>query len=261
MSDLRTAAQQALEAFDPKNGHPEHMWPFHVKGLQAQACKALRAALAEPEPFQPDWDRVEALQESLREHMEEVRQLRAALAAAVAEERERCATLVEDTQRQYPGDGLDGWLLAHEMRSYAAAALAEPDVPETRFGNKAAAVAEPLAWIQPDHLQKARRAPFLCRVEPTQRFADFVPLYAAPPQREPYDQTALGLCNACGWKAVGPDGCLNCAPQREREPLTDEQIDDLSREMVKGGKSVNWLCRAIERARSAAPASAPKDAG
>jgi hypothetical protein len=34
----------------------------------------------------------------------------------------------------------------------------------------------------------------------------------------------------------------------QRQPLTDEQIDDLAREMVKGGKSVNWLARAIERA-------------
>lgn len=33
-----------------------------------------------------------------------------------------------------------------------------------------------------------------------------------------------------------------------RAPLTDAEVDDLSREMVKGGKSVNWLCRAIEQA-------------
>lgn len=33
-----------------------------------------------------------------------------------------------------------------------------------------------------------------------------------------------------------------------REPLTDEQIDDLARVMVKGGKSCNWLARAVERA-------------
>jgi hypothetical protein len=43
---------------------------------------------------------------------------------------------------------------------------------------------EPVAWIQPDHLQKARQAPFLCRVEPTQRCADFVPFYTHPPRRE-----------------------------------------------------------------------------
>lgn len=46
-------------------------------------------------------------------------------------------------------------------------------------------VQEAVAWIQPDHLQKARRAPFLCRVEPTKRMVDFVPLYTVPPQRKP----------------------------------------------------------------------------
>jgi len=43
---------------------------------------------------------------------------------------------------------------------------------------------EPVAWIQPDHLQKAKQAPFLCRVEPTQRCADFVPFFTHPPRRE-----------------------------------------------------------------------------
>lgn len=37
----------------------------------------------------------------------------------------------------------------------------------------------PPVFIQPDHLQKARISPFLCRVEPTQR-DDFVPLYTRP---------------------------------------------------------------------------------
>lgn len=40
---------------------------------------------------------------------------------------------------------------------------------------------EPVAWIQSNHLQKAQREPFLCRVEPTQRLSDFVPLYTHPP--------------------------------------------------------------------------------
>ena len=35
-------------------------------------------------------------------------------------------------------------------------------------------------WIQPDHLQKAQKAPFLCRVEPHKR-DDFVPLHPTPP--------------------------------------------------------------------------------
>ena len=37
--------------------------------------------------------------------------------AAAAEERERCAKQVEDTQRQFPEDGLNGWLLAAEIRA------------------------------------------------------------------------------------------------------------------------------------------------
>ena len=34
--------------------------------------------------------------------------------------------------------------------------------------------------------------------------------------------------------------------QRTWVGLTDEEIDDLSREMVKGNKSVNWLSYSIE---------------
>ena len=34
--------------------------------------------------------------------------------------------------------------------------------------------------------------------------------------------------------------------QRTWVGLTVEEIDDLSRTMVKGNKSVNWLCQAIE---------------
>jgi hypothetical protein len=45
------------------------------------------------------------------------------------------------------------------------------------------AVQEPV-WIQPDHLQKAKTAPFLCRVEPHKR-DDFVPLYTTPPAAQP----------------------------------------------------------------------------
>lgn len=35
-------------------------------------------------------------------------------------------------------------------------------------------------------------------------------------------------------------------PRREWQLLSEEEIDDLSRTMVKGHKSVNWLTRAIE---------------
>ena len=35
-------------------------------------------------------------------------------------------------------------------------------------------------WIQSNHLDQARREPSMCRLEPTQRLPDFIPLYPAP---------------------------------------------------------------------------------
>jgi len=57
--------------------------------------------------------------------------------------------------------------------SYDALLAASPPAP--------AGLAEgAIAYIQKDHLQKAMRAPFLCRVEPTKRLPDFVPICIAP---------------------------------------------------------------------------------
>ena len=39
--------------------------------------------------------------------------------------------------------------------------------------------AEPV-WVRPDQMQKARQAPFLCRVSPTKDSLDLVPLYLHP---------------------------------------------------------------------------------
>jgi len=55
---------------------------------------------------------------------------------------------------------------------------------ETRSAELAQPEQAPVAWIQSNHLQLAQRGPFLCRVEPTQRHPDFVPLYTSPPRRE-----------------------------------------------------------------------------
>ena len=44
----------------------------------------------------------------------------------------------------------------------------------------------------------------------------------------------------------GDVGLYTTPTQRTWVGLTDEDIDDLSRTMVKGNKSVNWLCQAIE---------------
>ena len=51
-------------------------------------------------------------------------------------------------------------------------------------------------------------------------------------QPEPYDQTALELCNVCGWKTLIPDdACLNCErAQPQQEPVAwmreDEDCSD-----------------------------------
>jgi len=62
----------------------------------------------------------------------------------------------------------------------------------------AAPVQEPVAWIQPNHLQQARRAPFQCRVEPTKRMSDFIPIYTTPPaaQRQPLTDERIALIAA-----------------------------------------------------------------
>jgi len=46
---------------------------------------------------------------------------------------------------------------------------------------------------------------------------------------------AVRIATALGW-----------TPHRTWVGLTDEEVDDLSREMVKGKKSVNWLSYSIE---------------
>lgn len=49
-----------------------------------------------------------------------------------------------------------------------------------------------------------------------------------------------------GWRDRKEWTALYTSAQRTWVGLTDEEIDELSRTMVKGNKSVNWLCRAIE---------------
>jgi hypothetical protein len=55
---------------------------------------------------------------------------------------------------------------------------------------------------------------------------------------EPYDQTALELCEVCGWKTLIPDeGCLNCErqPKAEQEPVgTYEEVMQTMRSLQTG---------------------------
>ena len=67
MTDLRKAAEQAVVML--RTGLPEY-------DAMDVLC-VLEDALAQPEPFNPDWDRINALEESLREHMAEINRLKA----------------------------------------------------------------------------------------------------------------------------------------------------------------------------------------
>jgi hypothetical protein len=71
-------------------------------------------------------------------------------------------------------DALNDYMLAEDRFR----AMLEPRTESTVSAQ--AQHVEPVAWIQPDHLAHARKAPFLCRVEPKQR-DDFIPIYTAPP--------------------------------------------------------------------------------
>ena len=78
MTDLRKAAEMALDALEEINklsvGEKAICLPAEID----DAMEALRQALSNE--FNPDWNQVEALQESLREHMAEIQRLRQALA-------------------------------------------------------------------------------------------------------------------------------------------------------------------------------------
>ena len=76
----RELMQQALEALEEIAD--EVFSPYDNK--LGDAILALRAATeqAQRNEFNPDWDQVEALRESLREHMAEIQRLRAAIEQA-----------------------------------------------------------------------------------------------------------------------------------------------------------------------------------
>jgi hypothetical protein len=78
----------------------------------------------------------------------------------------------------------------------------------------------------------------------TDRDAALHKLRAAIAAPEPYDQTALELCEACGWKTLVPgDGCLNCTRAMDvidREPLAI-QADLTDADMV----SIAYDCNAL----------------
>jgi hypothetical protein len=61
---------------------------------------------------------------------------------------------------------------------------------------------------------------------------------------DPNNDWQAGYESARRW--VLEVGLQSIAAPPQRKPLTDELIDVLASAMVKGDKSVNWLCRVIE---------------
>tara|TARA_R110000868_G_C10748250_1_gene752969 strand:- start:207 stop:719 length:513 start_codon:yes stop_codon:yes gene_type:complete len=105
---------------------------------------------------------------------------------------------------------------------------------------------EPVAWM---HTQLS--GAITHRPADLDRHPDrWTPLFASPPKRQPdlYDQTALELCEECGWKAVIPgEPCLVCVKQRQ--PLTLAEIDALDFKAINGGSDSQYsvrFTRAIE---------------
>ena len=181
MQNLREAAGQALEALrlsDPKprpgdDDYTEQGWKEHNAAIYA-----IRSALSDTQ----DWDEVEALRESLREHMAEIHRLRAAGRRALE-------ALENDPVLANTNNNAMAWLRA---------ALAEDRSADTgktsdhfADANKMVATSqefrqvEPVAYMMVNKTHK--HAPCLHFTPPEDWHATWeaVPLYLDPPKRKP----------------------------------------------------------------------------
>lgn len=97
---FKVGVQQFTLDYEPEEpGEFEFMRDALIHAFSTFTSGVKAEQPAEQEPFKPDWDRVEALRESLREHMADVRQLRAALAWIASHKNsdwsERCQQIVD----------------------------------------------------------------------------------------------------------------------------------------------------------------------
>jgi hypothetical protein len=109
---------------------------------------------------------------------------------------------------------------------------------------------EPVAWM---HTTGTGHVYF--RKKPQDKVFNPQPVFTSPPKRE-WVSEALRLADALDAEFV--QGRISNSTGRESAvelrrlalkqwvSLTDEEIDILSCEMVKGDKSVNWLCKVLE---------------
>ena len=175
MSDLRQAAQQALEALTNCNSEYGHRCSRCDSEVDegGKVAEALKQALAEP-------TRAEKMRAAGYTRRPTLRELVRELAEPES---------IEDVVMYGSAWSKDG------KRIDPMSVYKEPE--------------QPVAWVF-RYSDGSFDQPSL-----TEHSSGMIPLYTAP---------------------------------TPRRPLTDEQIDELSRTMVKGDKSVNWLCRAIEAA-------------
>jgi hypothetical protein len=207
MSTLREAAQQALEA--PGCARLRE-WASIGPVQRAAVESFLQAALAQREQTcncrwvgdvqTQQCTLHEAHVDAIHEWAERAKTAEAALAqqeprnqcGETCERAKLCAVCARGLEQQeqkpycyaYEYDCAFGVHIQFHPRPYDGKAGPDRAVPLYAHPPRRETEQEPVAWIQPDHLQKARQAPFLCRVEPTKRMSDFVPIYTAPPRRE-----------------------------------------------------------------------------
>ena len=181
---LREAAQQALEALE----FMADEWGFTQKANRPERWKAISALQAALEQYDVPLftpHEVTPPGATLRDLMEErdwkQRELAHRLGRPVQAVNEILAgkkEITEDTALELErvmGVPAQFWLAREAQYREHLSRQRSAEVSREQ---------EPVAWIQSNHLQLAQRGPFSCRVEPTQRHPDFVPLYTHPPRRE-----------------------------------------------------------------------------
>jgi hypothetical protein len=94
--------------------------------------------------------------------------------------------------------------------------------------DKCKAVQEPWGYLEIEDIESQREYPHNCRnVNLWHEGGEgMTAIYIAPPTAQTaYDQTALELCNVCGWKTLIPDDvCLNCEYEKNAaQPAPDEE--------------------------------------